>query len=101
MLELTVTSNREQEYYSEPAADDELRLRYNTIDEAMPKLERFLHDKYLEGYGQVKIIHGKGTGTLRLSVRRELGRHSLVKRFRPGENFEGGEGVTIVEFSDK
>ena len=101
MLELSVTSNREQEYYSEPAADDELRLRYNTIDEAMPKLERFLHDKYRQGYTEVKIIHGKGTGALRLTVRRELGRHTLVKRFRPGESYEGGEGVTIVELSDK
>jgi DNA mismatch repair protein MutS2 len=93
--------NREQDYYSEPAADDELRLRYNTIDEAMPKLERFLHEKYVQGYSQVKIIHGKGTGTLRLLVRRELGRHSLVKSFRTGENYEGGEGVTLVELSDK
>jgi DNA mismatch repair protein MutS2 len=92
---------RESEYYSEPPADDELRLRYLTVDEALPKLESFLHDKYLQGYGQVKIIHGKGIGTLRLSVRRELGRNSLVKRFRTGENREGGEGVTIVELSDK
>jgi DNA mismatch repair protein MutS2 len=96
-----VTVNREQEYYSEPPADDELRLRYLTVDEAMPKLERFLHDKYLQGYGQVKIIHGKGSGTLRLSVRRELGRNSLVKHFRTGEKHEGGEGVTIVDLSDK
>lgn len=93
--------NREAEYYSEPPSPDELRLRYLTVDEAMPKLERFLHDKYLEGFSQVKIIHGKGTGTLRLSVRRELGRHSLVRSFRQGENWEGGEGVTIVEFTDK
>ena len=93
--------SRESEYYSEPPAPDELRLRYLTVDEAMPKLERFLHDKYLAGFSKVKIIHGKGTGTLRLLVRRELGRHSLVKSFRPGENREGGEGVTIVELSDK
>jgi DNA mismatch repair protein MutS2 len=93
--------NREAEYYSEPAADDELRLRYLTVDEALPKLERFLHDKYRAGYGQVKIIHGKGTGTLRLLVRRELGRHTLVKSFRTGDNWEGGEGVTIVELSEK
>jgi DNA mismatch repair protein MutS2 len=96
-----VAVNRESEYYSEPPADDELRLRYLTVDEALPKLDRFLHDKYLQGYSQVKIIHGKGSGTLRLSVRRELGRNSLVKRFRTGENYEGGEGVTIVDLSDK
>ncbi len=92
---------KEQDYYSEPPSPDELRLRYLTVDEALPKVERFLHDKYMEGFSQVKLIHGKGTGTLRLSVRRELARHSLVKSFRPGESYEGGEGVTIVEFSDK
>jgi DNA mismatch repair protein MutS2 len=92
---------KESEYYSEPPADDELRLRYNTIDEAIPKLVGFLQEKYLEGYARVKIIHGKGTGALRLEVRRELVRNSLVKQFRKGDSWEGGEGVTIVEFSDK
>jgi len=92
---------REQEYYSGPPAPDELRLRYLTVDEAIPKMERFLHDSYMAGLQQVKVIHGKGSGTLRLTVRRELGRHSLVKGFRSGEKWEGGEGVTIVEFSEK
>ncbi|MFA5309331.1 MAG: Smr/MutS family protein [Dehalococcoidales bacterium] len=92
---------KEQDYYSEPPAPDELRLRYLTVDEAIPRLERFLHDTYSAGFSEVKIIHGKGTGTLRLSVRRELGRHNIVRSFRPGDNWEGGEGVTIVEFSDK
>lgn len=92
---------KEQEYYSGPPSPDELRLRYLTVDEAIPRLERFLHDTYMAGLNRVKIIHGKGTGKLRLTVRRELARHSLVKSFRPGDNWEGGEGVTIVEFSEK
>jgi DNA mismatch repair protein MutS2 len=92
---------REQEYYSSPPAPDELRLRYLTVDEALPRMERFLHDTYLAGLNQVRIIHGKGTGMLRLTVRRELARHSLVKSFRAGEKWEGGEGVTIVELSEK
>jgi DNA mismatch repair protein MutS2 len=79
----------------------ELRLRHLTIDEALPKLERYLHDAFVAGLSEVRIIHGKGTGVLRLSVRRELARHSLVKSFRPGDNWEGGEGVTIVEFTEK
>jgi len=92
---------REQEYYDGPPSIDELRLRYLTVEEAIPRLERFLHDTYLAGLNRVKIIHGKGSGKLRLTVRRELARHSIVKSFRPGENREGGEGVTIVEFSEK
>jgi DNA mismatch repair protein MutS2 len=94
-------STREEDYYSGPPAPDELRLRYLTIDEALPKVERFLHDAYMAGFQQIKIIHGKGSGALREQVRRELGRHSLVKSFRAGEKWEGGEGVTIVEFSEK
>jgi DNA mismatch repair protein MutS2 len=101
MLKSAPAIVKEQEYYSEPAAPDELRLRYLTVDEALPRLANFLHDTYSAGLKQVKIIHGKGSGTLRLTVRRELGRHSLVKSFRAGEKWEGGEGVTIVEFSEK
>ena len=80
---------------------DELRLRHLTIDEALPRLDRFLHDAFLSGLTQAKIIHGKGSGTLRETVRRELKRHPLVKSFRPGGYGEGSAGVTIVIFTDK
>lgn len=101
LLQLELIAVKEQEYNSNSAKSDELRLRHLTVDEALPRLERFLHDSYLAGLKQVKVIHGKGSGTLRLSVRRELTRHSVVKNFRAGENWEGGEGVTVVEFSEK
>jgi len=90
-----------KEYHTEFPQINELRLRHLTIDEALPRLERYLHDAYMTGLSQVIIIHGKGTGTLRLAVRRELARHSLVKSFRPGGYGEGGEGVTMVELTDK
>ena len=86
---------------SDSSSLSELRLRHLTVDEALPRLERYLHDAYMAGLSEVRIIHGKGAGVLRLSVRRELARHTLVKLFRPGENWEGGEGVTIVEFTEK
>jgi DNA mismatch repair protein MutS2 len=90
-----------KEYDTDVPPINELRLRHLTVDEALPRLERYLHDAYMTGLSQVSIIHGKGTGTLRLAVRRELARHSLVKSFRPGGYGEGGEGVTMVELSDK
>jgi DNA mismatch repair protein MutS2 len=92
---------RKQEYYEEFESPDELRIRHLTVDEALPLIVRFLHDKYRDGYTQVRIIHGKGTGMLRETVRRLLGKHPLVKAFRAGDRWEGGEGVTIVEFSEK
>jgi DNA mismatch repair protein MutS2 len=79
---------------------DELDLHRLTVDEALIKLDKFLHDAYVAGYSQVRVIHGKGTGTLRQMVRRELARHPLVKSYRPGGRFEGGsEGATVAIFS--
>jgi DNA mismatch repair protein MutS2 len=92
---------RKKEYYSSSPSPDELRLRHLTVDEALPKLDLFLHDTYLAGLCQVRIIHGKGTGMLRETVRRVLAKHPLVKSFRAGNNREGGEGVTIAEFTEK
>jgi len=90
-----------REYDTEIPPVNELRLRHLTVDEALPKLDQFLHDTFMAGLIQVRIIHGKGTGTLRQTVRRVVGKHSLVKSFRPGDYGEGGEGVTIVELAEK
>ena len=87
--------------YFGPPCPDELRLRHLTVDEVLPKLDLFLHDTYVSGYRQVRIIHGKGTGMLRETVRRELKKHPLVKSYRAGAYDGGGEGVTVVEFSEK
>jgi len=82
-----------------PPAANEVRLRHLTQDEALPKLDQFLHDSFMAGLYQVRIIHGKGTGTLRLMVERYLANHPLVKSYRRGEYGEGGSGVTIAELA--
>jgi DNA mismatch repair protein MutS2 len=50
----------------------------------------------LGGLSRVRIIHGIGTGTVRQIVREILASHPLVTSFQPGEQGEGGDGVTIV-----
>ncbi|MBI2860700.1 MAG: Smr/MutS family protein [Chloroflexi bacterium] len=79
----------------------EVRLRRLTIDEALPRLDQHLHDAFVAGLHQVKVIHGKGTGTLRKAAEKYLSGHPLVKSFRPGEYGEGGIGVTMVTLADK
>src|SRR6185503_16523098 len=47
----------------------ELDIRGQTVEEALPELERYLDAAYLSGLPWVRIIHGKGTGKLRQGVR--------------------------------
>ena len=80
---------------------DELHLRHLTLDEALPLLDKYLNDAFMSGLYQVRIIHGKGTGTLRQAVRKILDKHPLVDSYRPAGYGEGGAGVTIVELSHR
>ena len=54
----------EYHYRVTPVAD-EVHLRRLTVDEALFKLDKYLNDAFVAGLYQVRVIHGKGTGTLR------------------------------------
>jgi DNA mismatch repair protein MutS2 len=82
-------------------ADLELDLHRLTVEEALPKLDDFIYSAFTAGFSEVCINHGRGSGTLRLAVQRELKKNSMVKSFRAGDRWEGGIGVTIVELSDR
>jgi DNA mismatch repair protein MutS2 len=74
----------------------ELDLRGKRAEEVEPLLESYLNEASLCGLSRVRIIHGIGTGTVRQIVRETLASHPLVTSFQPGEQGEGGDGVTIV-----
>ena len=46
-------------------AEAELDLHARTVEEAIPLVERFLDAAYQRGLHSVRIIHGKGPGTLK------------------------------------
>ena len=74
----------------------ELDLRGKRAEEVEPLLDNYLNEASLSGLSQVRIIHGIGTGTVRQIVREVLASHPLITSFQPGEQGEGGDGVTIV-----
>jgi DNA mismatch repair protein MutS2 len=74
----------------------ELDLRGKRAEEVEPLLDDYLNGASLGGLSRVRIIHGIGTGTVRQIVRETLASHPLVTSFQPGEQGEGGDGVTIV-----
>ncbi len=77
----------------------ELDLRGQYVDEALFQVEKYLDDAYLAGLSRVCLIHGKGTGSLRMAIHKQLNGHQRVKSFRLGEHGEGGSGVTVVELA--
>ncbi|KJS87960.1 MAG: recombination and DNA strand exchange inhibitor protein [Peptococcaceae bacterium BICA1-8] len=76
---------------------NEFDFRGTNVEEAIPLVDKYLDDAYLTGLSQVYLIHGKGTGVLRNSIREMLKRHPHVKAMRTGGFDEGGTGVTVVE----
>ncbi len=79
---------------------EEVDLHRLTVAEALPKLDQFLNTAFQAGLYRVWVVHGKGTGVLRLEVGRYLSSHPLVKSYGLADRYHGGIGVTQVELSE-
>ncbi len=84
-----------------PEAVPSLDLHALTVVEALPRVDIFLHDSYRAGYFRVRIVHGKGTGVLKLEVGRYLATHPLVLRCQSADTYHGGPGATEVYLTDR
>ncbi len=73
-----------------------LDLRGMRAEEAIGTVEQFLDRAMTAGDETVSILHGHGTGALKVAVREYLDRSAYVRMYRPGSDEEGGDGVTIV-----
>lgn len=80
------------------AMASEIDLRGMDSVEAICVLDRYLDEAMRSNIGPVRIIHGKGTGTLRAAVQQALRKNKFIKSFRLGIYGEGEDGVTIAEF---
>lgn len=78
------------------AASPKIDVRGMRADEALRELEHLLDRATQQGDGAALVVHGHGTGALKLSVREYLERSPYAASFRPGESHEGGDGVTVV-----
>ena len=56
----------------------------------------YLEQAVARGFREVRLIHGKGTGTQRAIVRSVLARHPAVDEFFDGPPERGGWGATVV-----
>ena len=75
----------------------ELNLIGMHVDEAKVALTKYLDSVRLKRLGQIRIIHGFGSGALRKMVRDYLDTQKGLS-YRPGGEHEGGGGCTVVIF---
>jgi DNA mismatch repair protein MutS2 len=68
-----------------------------TVEDALPKVDKFIDQALLHGLEKVQIIHGVGSGRLREAIGKYLHGHRGVKGFALGESMRGGRGITVVE----
>ncbi len=74
-------------------------VRGCTVSDALQDLESFLDKASMINLSPIEIIHGHGTGQLRQAIRDYLDDSPYVAKYRPGEDTEGGNGVTIVDIN--
>ncbi|MBD2420488.1 endonuclease MutS2 [Anabaena cylindrica FACHB-243] len=82
-----------------PAPAPVIRTSKNTIDLRGKRVSdgEYILDKAIsEADGSLWIIHGHGTGKLRLGVHSYLQQHPRISHYEPAEQADGGSGVTIA-----
>lgn len=77
----------------------DIDLRGMRADEALQAVTYFLDDAIQFGIPRVRILHGTGTGALRVSIRRYLQSVPGVTSFRDEDVRFGGAGITVVDLS--
>ena len=76
-----------------------LDLRGFRAEDALDEVEAYLDKASLANLSPVYIIHGHGTGVLKQVIRDFLKTSPYVAKFRPGEDTEGGDGVSVVDIN--
>lgn len=82
---------------SAPALTDELDLHTFLPRDCADVVEEYVRAAQEAGFASVRIIHGKGKGTLRRTVHAVLDRHPAVRGYRLGDERSGAWGATLVE----
>ncbi len=72
-------------------------VRGMRVDEALQKVTQFIDEAVMFGFNEVKILHGTGTGALRVAIRDYLKTFPFVKSAKDEHIEFGGAGITVVK----
>ena len=74
-----------------------LDLRGFRVADAMEAVIKYLDEAVVNGLQKVEVLHGTGTGAIRISLKDFLKNHPDVAHFYEAPWQEGGAGVTRIE----
>lgn len=75
----------------------EIDIRGQRAEEAMTNIREFIDQAVMFEVRKLRILHGKGHGILKETIRNYLGSEPLVGSFHDEHADFGGAGITVVE----
>lgn len=75
----------------------DIDVRGMRVAEALEKIEDFVDDAIMVGVGDLRILHGKGTGALKEEIRKYLRTVDLFVSAEDEHVDLGGAGITVVK----
>ncbi len=70
------------------------------VEDAVPRVERFIDDALLHNWRDLQVVHGRGGGVLRRAIHEMLGKHRAVSAFHAADNAHGGDAVTLIQLGE-
>ena len=81
--------------------EDVLDLHLFSPKDVRPLIDEYLFQCQEKGYERVRLIHGRGTGSLRQFVRAYLAKDPRVLELKDAPPEAGGWGATVVYLRSK
>ncbi len=78
------------------AVGQQLDVRGQRAETARAAVRAHIDEAAMVGLETVRIVHGRGTGALRVAIREELDRHPLVASSELAGPDDGGDGATVA-----
>jgi DNA mismatch repair protein MutS2 len=93
----SAVKRRHSAAYTQPSFSPNINVHGMRTADALSKIEQWLDRALMTNFSTLKILHGKGAGTLRMEIRRYLQTLPFVENFYDERIEYGGAGITVVE----
>jgi DNA mismatch repair protein MutS2 len=77
----------------------EIDIRGQRVEEAIRKIQEFIDEAIMFEASQLRILHGKGHGILKESIRDYLRSEPMVRNYKDEHVDFGGAGITVVNLA--